>query len=209
MPVDDAIDYFTTVIKVNPNDAHAYNCRVRSSGARIRSRAIGPCAISVRRSSWAPRPLRYTAAAVTFGADRREYDKAIADYGEAIRLDPQDASVFEDRGTAWYLAGRHDNAIADFTEALRLNPTSADAHNCRGLAWHAKVEYDKAIADYNEAIRLDPNPATYSNRGKLWYDKREYDKAIADFSEDISRSTSDIAQDSRLHRPRSSMGREG
>ena len=51
-----------------------------------------------------------------------EYDKAIADYTEAIQLDPKLAPAFNNRGLAWDEKGEHDKAIADYNEANRLDP---------------------------------------------------------------------------------------
>ena len=88
--------------------------------------------------------------------EQKEYDKAIADYNEAIRLDPKDASTLYSRGYAWDAKKEYDKAIADYNEAIRLDPKSVSAFYNRGHSWENKKEYDKAIADYNEAIRLDP-----------------------------------------------------
>ena len=54
-----------------------------------------------------------------------ENDKAIADYTEAIRLDPKDPIAYSSRGGAWYNKGENDKAIADCTEANRLDPKYA------------------------------------------------------------------------------------
>ena len=61
-----------------------------------------------------------------------EYDKAIADYNEAIRLDPLDAHAYYRRGVAWTLKDEYDKAIADYTEAIRLDPKDADNYHQRG-----------------------------------------------------------------------------
>ena len=115
-----------------------------------------------------------------------EYDKAIADCGEAIRIDPKFALAYNGRGLAWTARGEYDKAIADYGEAIRLDPKFALACNGRGLAWANKKEYDKAIADYGEAIALDPKTAlAYNGRGDAWCAKREFDKAIADYGEAI------------------------
>ena len=53
---------------------------------------------------------------------KSEYDKAIDDCNEAIRLDPKFASAFNNRGWAWERKENHDKAIADFGEAIRLDP---------------------------------------------------------------------------------------
>ena len=97
---------------------------------------------------------------------RANYDKAIADYTEAIRLDPKFAEAYYNRGVAYENKGEYDKAIADYTEAIRLDPKYAEAYNSRGFAYGNKGEHDKAIADYTEAIRLDPKYANaYYNRG--------------------------------------------
>jgi tetratricopeptide (TPR) repeat protein len=49
-----------------------------------------------------------------------DYDRAIADYDEAIRLDPALASAWHNRGNAYARKGDADRAIADYNEAIRL-----------------------------------------------------------------------------------------
>src|SRR5262249_42444089 len=94
------------------------------------------------------------------------FDKAIANFSEAIRLRPDDASAFNSRGTAYESKGDHDRAIVDYTESIRLNPKNALAFNNRGIVYAHKGNYFRAIADYNEAIRLNPNYAVaLCNRG--------------------------------------------
>src|SRR5262249_14060069 len=94
------------------------------------------------------------------------FDKAIANFSEAIRLRPDDASAFNSRGNAYESKSDHDRAITDYTEAIRLNPNYALAFNSRGIAYAHKGNLYRAIADYNEAIRLKPNYAlAFCNRG--------------------------------------------
>jgi Flp pilus assembly protein TadD len=49
----------------------------------------------------------------------------MADFNEALRLDPKHALAYNNRGTAWYAKGEVDKANADFNEAFRLDPTLA------------------------------------------------------------------------------------
>src|SRR4051812_29003810 len=83
-----------------------------------------------------------------------DYDKAIADYNEAIRLDPKHALAYYNRGLSYAMKGDHDKAIADYNEAIRLDPKDQSGYQARGYSFANKGDHDKAIADYNEAIRL-------------------------------------------------------
>ncbi len=120
-------------------------------------------------------------------ADKRDYDRAIADYSEALRINPQYGVAYYNRGLAWRNKRDYDRAIADYSEAVRINPKNADAYNNRGIVWSDKRDYDRAIADYNETLRINPRDAkAFNNRGYAWNNKRDYDRAIADYSEALT-----------------------
>ncbi len=111
-----------------------------------------------------------------------EQDKAIANYNQALVMDPTMAWAYVNRSNSWLNKGEYDKAIADCNQALAINPNLAMAYNNRGVAWNAKGDRDIAIIDYGQALRLDPNMAlAYTNRGYAWRRKRQYDKALADF----------------------------
>ncbi len=113
-----------------------------------------------------------------------EYDSAIEDFTEAIRLKPDASWNYTARGIAWDNKKEYRKAIADYTEAIRLNPDDVAAYNGRGTAWAVKQDYDKAIADLTQVVKLDPKCVdAVFNRGNVWYCKKEYDKAIADYTE--------------------------
>ena len=53
-------------------------------------------------------------------AEKDEYDKAIADYSEAIRLKPDYAKAYFNRGIAYYKKGDQAKADADFAKEKEL-----------------------------------------------------------------------------------------
>jgi tetratricopeptide (TPR) repeat protein len=106
---------------------------------------------------------------------------AIADYSEAIRINPNSALSYYNRGIARSDLGDKKGAIADFDQAIRLNPNFADIYNNRGIARAALGDKKGAIADFDQVIRLNPNFAiAYFNRGKPRYELGDQQGAIAD-----------------------------
>jgi tetratricopeptide (TPR) repeat protein len=110
-----------------------------------------------------------------------DFDRAIASFDEAIRLDPEYSHAYTNRGVAWGEKGEYDRAIADYDQAIRLNPTESVSWNNRANARAKKGEYDHAIADYTEAIRLNPKySVAYALRGEKWRLIGDLDRALAD-----------------------------
>ena len=118
--------------------------------------------------------------------EREDWDTAILEYTEAIRLDPSYSDAYLGRGIVYYYKKDYDRAITDYTQAIRLDPNYAVAYCNRGAAYDRKGDNDLAIADYTQSIRLDPNYAVaYYNRGQVYYDKKDNDRAIADYTHAI------------------------
>ena len=133
--------------------------------------------------------------------DKGQYDRAIADYDTAIKLNPKDADFYFNRGTSYDDKGQFDRAIADYDTAIKLNPKYAIAYNNRGNAYNYKGQFDRAIADFDTAIKLNPKDASaYNNRGGTFEILGQRDKAIADFRKAIELRTGEKASTSGLKR---------
>jgi len=105
-----------------------------------------------------------------------QYDRAIADYNEAIRLRPE-ARFLSSRGDSYNYKGDYDRAIADYDRALALNPGFSNAYNNRGAAYGKKGDVDRAIADYEQALRIEPQFDEAA--GNLAAARRERDRRAA------------------------------
>jgi len=121
-----------------------------------------------------------------------DYERALSDYDQAIRLNPAAADAFNNRGNAYRELHEFDKAIGDYDEAIRLNPKYAHAYNNRGVIYLEMGDPVRAAADFDEAIARDPEYANaYRNRGLARTDQGLFDSAIGDFDE-ASRLDSDI-----------------
>jgi tetratricopeptide (TPR) repeat protein len=107
-------------------------------------------------------------------------------YTEAIRLKPDSAEAFSNRGNARRTKGDVEGALRDYTEAIQLKPDFAEAYNNRGNARRAKGDAEGALQDYTEAIRLKPDLAkAYNNRGVTRRAKGDAEGALQDYTEAI------------------------
>jgi tetratricopeptide (TPR) repeat protein len=125
-----------------------------------------------------------------YGKD--DYDRAIQDTDQAIRLNPNEPSFYYTSGLAYKKKGDYDRAIQEFSEAIRLNPNFERAYYDRGNAYIDKEEYDRAIQEFNEAIRLNANNANnYNNRGVAYKRKGDYGRSIQDYNQAIRLNSND------------------
>ena len=112
-----------------------------------------------------------------------DYQGAIKDFDEAIRLEPQNAVAYFNRGTAYLYLGLADleseklehaleafvEVLANYDQAIRLDPEYADAYGSRGASYVYLEKYELAIQDYTEAIRIEPLAAElYAARAALY-----------------------------------------
>ena len=84
---------------------------------------------------------------------------AIADYSQAIAINPRLPETYYSRGYVKSQSGDKQGAIADYSQAIAINPQSADAYINRGNAKRALEDRQGAISDYTSAISIDPHLA--------------------------------------------------
>jgi tetratricopeptide (TPR) repeat protein len=83
--------------------------------------AIRGCSEVIRVNKEAPKTLAFAFTSRGDGyAFKQDYGRAIADYTEAIRLDPNFAAAYNGRAGVYSDQGDVDRAVADYIEARRL-----------------------------------------------------------------------------------------
>lgn len=65
--------------------------------------------------------------------DKGDYEKAIRDYNQAIKINPQSVEAYISRGDLFVKLKRYEEANVDYSVAIKLNHRSSYAHNARGL----------------------------------------------------------------------------
>ncbi len=126
--------------------------------------------------------------------DRGDYDRAIADFGTALSLDPNMADALLHRGVAYKLKGMPERAVADYDRCLQQNPNDSLAWMNRGNARKSMGQPELAFADYAKALELDPkNPDIPFNVGMLHLEQGDYAAAIASFTHVVRLNPGDWA----------------
>lgn len=91
---------------------------------------------------------------------QKDYDRAITDLGEAIRLDPSNAAYYNSRCWDRALADRDlPQALDDCNRSLQLQPNAANVFNSRGLVQLKLGAFDAAVADYGAAVTRNAKDA--------------------------------------------------
>jgi tetratricopeptide (TPR) repeat protein len=125
------------------------------------------------------------------GKDKlRDYRGAIADYNQAISLNPNFSVAYNNRAI---LKNEKLNdiqgALTDYNQAISLNPNFAIVYNNRGRLKDEKLnDVQGALSDYNQSIAINPKYSlAYYNRANLKDEKlNDVQGALSDFNQAIS-----------------------
>ena len=89
-------------------------------------------------------------------AARGMTSEALAQYRNALRVNPAAVKTYNNMGIALGRAGRTAEAVDWLESAVRMAPHLAEAHNNLGIALEGLGRRSEAIAHYREALRLKP-----------------------------------------------------
>ncbi|NQU22883.1 MAG: tetratricopeptide repeat protein [Candidatus Nealsonbacteria bacterium] len=116
--------------------------------------------------------------------EKADFEKALAAFSEAIRLDPKFTEAYVSRGWVYQEVGELGKAVADYDRAIQLDADNAEAFCNRGNVYSETGETKKALADLAEAIRLDPKLIeAYLVRGWLYSETDQLEKAVSDYTQ--------------------------
>ena len=116
-----------------------------------------------------------------------DYDEAIQEFNEAIRLNPGFAPAHYGRGEIYFQRGDYQQAIRDFTRTIGLAPDYTFAYYSRGVANERTGETEEAILDFTHTVRLKPSYApAYNDRARALYSLGHLREALRDSEQAIS-----------------------
>jgi Tfp pilus assembly protein PilF len=93
----------------------------------------------------------------------QQFDKAIQEYSEAVRLSPGAPEAQLALGVAYRMKGDLGRAQQAFEAALGKNPTTAEGQRLLADLYAEQKLYSEAIQHYKEALQIEPKSAESHN----------------------------------------------
>ncbi|WP_271254381.1 tetratricopeptide repeat protein [Pseudanabaena sp. Chao 1811] len=114
--------------------------------------------------------------------DAGEFPKAEWYWTDLIKLYPNNAAGWSNRGNAKMSQNRPQEALEDYNKSVELAPNFPDPYLNRGAALEGLGKWEEAIADYDRVLAIDPqDAAAYNNRGNAKAGLGKWQEAIADY----------------------------
>jgi tetratricopeptide (TPR) repeat protein len=181
-----AIQEFTTAIKINPQYAVAYYVRGRTyEDIQLGAKALNDYSKVIELD---PRNGHAYYNRGYLRAENNDLQGAFADYNQALKLLPDNFNLYFNRANVKDRLNDAQGSLADYNRALQLNPKFASAYYNRGVLKFEKFkDVAGAMADFNTTIKLEPqDPKGYFNRSIIkQFQLQDFKGAAADLSKVI------------------------
>lgn len=118
-------------------------------------------------------------------AESGELDKALNDFNQAIKTDPEYSFGYNNRANLFKAMGEYKKALDDYNQALKIRPDFAEALHGRGQLYLSLNQPDLALTDYSKSIEFRPHYQSFYDRAKIYIAKQQFDLALADLSKSI------------------------
>jgi tetratricopeptide (TPR) repeat protein len=114
----------------------------------------------------------------------KKYEEAIQCYDEALKINPNDESVWENKADALGSLDKFEEAIQCYDEALKINPENDYALKMKGSSFASLEKYEEAIQCYDEALEINPeNEHVLTMKGTGLFQLKKYEAALQCYDE--------------------------
>ncbi len=96
---------------------------------------------------------------------RREFNKAIIDFGKAIELSPKSAGAYQRRGEDHFRLGHFKESVSDFDKVIELSPSRAPHHWQRGISLYYAGDFEGGAKQFE--LHKTVNPEDVENA--VWH----------------------------------------
>ena len=124
-------------------------------------------------------------------AKKREFKTAIEYFNKALKIHPNSASTYHNRGNTFREIGEFDQAIVDIKKALKIKEESS-FYNTLGCIYFETNNIEDAKINFNTSIKLNnKNSEAITNLAKIFFYNQDLDKAESLLLKSLSLNKSD------------------
>ncbi|XP_012579860.1 PREDICTED: tetratricopeptide repeat protein 6-like [Condylura cristata] len=180
---EDAVNFFTSVLKIDPCFLDAYVGRGNSYMKYGHSEATKQAQKDFLKALHF-NPI-YTKARISLAYNLQaqgKFQKAWNHFTIAIEVDPKSYLAYEGRAVVCLQMQDYFAAIQDINAAIKINTTAEFLTN-RGVIHEFMGQQQNAMRDYQGAISLNPTYSlAYFNAGNIYFHHRQFSQASNYFS---------------------------
>lgn len=108
-------------------------------------------------------------------------EDALGLYGDILKLAPNDAMTYADRGTTYAMIKKKEFALNDLSRAIELGYSDASVYCTIGTVYSESGDYAKALDFFDKALKINPDqPFVYYNRAKVYEALGDKKAAVVD-----------------------------
>jgi tetratricopeptide (TPR) repeat protein len=90
-------------------------------------------------------------------ATDQRYGDAVNDYGEALKLTPQNSRIYEQRAAVEMKIQDYEKALGDYSKLIEQKPNEVKYYNYRAYIYEVKNDLKNSMTDTEKVLKLDPN----------------------------------------------------
>jgi len=104
------------------------------------------------------------------------YDKAAECYSEALKIDPNNYTLYGNRSACHFNTNNYDKALEDAEACIRIKPDWFRGYHRRAQVQGQLRNYEQATQDYERSLNLDNNAGIREEYERLIERKKNEDK---------------------------------
>lgn len=110
---------------------------------------------------------------------KKEYDQAIEEFNNVLRLDPEDSGANNQLGYCYLYQGLYKHALEYFKKEVALSPDNANTYDCLADAYRGMGDIERMISSLKQGYTIDPKfPWAAEELVKSYAFKEDYNLAM-------------------------------
>lgn len=184
--LDAAIANYQQALKIEPNNALAYNylAEIYLMQGKLDA-AIASCQNAIKLQPNLAAAYKNLGNGLQAGG---KIEEAIRAYSKAVEIDPQFAEAYANLGSMLGMQGQMEKAIAYFQKALAIKPNIAAVHWNLGNALYKVKRVEEAIACWRKAAEYNPqqfSAEAINDRGTMCAQAGKFAEAMDNYQRAI------------------------